>query len=198
MPRYRHTATLLTNGKVLIAGGLGNLVNSTNSVELYDPPSGTFTLIAPMNHPRENASATLLPNGKVLVAGGFSTFSITNTAELYDPVSGTWSFTDLLPVGVSQHPATLLPNGKVLVAGGVTPGGAGSALPNAELYNPATGKWTATASMNADRLRHRLDDPFALGDPSQIVFEIPWRDQKFGALRHERHRFLFCRGFDSL
>ncbi len=68
-PRSWHTATLLTNGKVLIAGGsLG--FNPLATAELYDPDGGIFTATGGMTTPRMAHSATLLPDGRVLIAGG--------------------------------------------------------------------------------------------------------------------------------
>ena len=64
-------------------------------------------------------TATLLPNGKVLVAGGSIAAAALSSAELYDPASGTWTATGSLGTARDSHTATLLPNGKVLVAGGV-------------------------------------------------------------------------------
>src|SRR5438309_4456758 len=92
-------------------------------------------------------TATLLPNGKVLVAGGGDIDGIHPSAELYDPASGTWSATGSLATPRSGHTATLLPNGKVLVAGG----GDGSILASAELYDPASGTWSATGSLATAR-----------------------------------------------
>src|SRR6266550_3634306 len=115
--RDNHTATLLPNGKVLVAGGAGNISNFLNSAELYDPASGSWTATGSLNTARYSHTATLLPNGKVLVAGGFNGSFLTS-AELYDPASGSWTATGSLNTGRDFHTATLLPNGKVLVAGG--------------------------------------------------------------------------------
>ena len=147
--RVAHTATLLPNGKVLVAGGFGTSSYLT-SAELYDPASGSWTATGSLNTARENHTATLLPNGNVLVAGGANNNFLTS-AELYDPASGTWAATSGLNTARDIHTATLLPNGKVLVAGGV---GTSSALTSAELYDPASGSWTATGSLNTARYNH--------------------------------------------
>src|SRR5436190_1009293 len=91
--RYFHTATLLSNGKVLVAGGYGGAFISE---ELYDPASGTWSATGNLTTARSNPTATLLPNGKVLVAGGVGTHGPLSSAELYDVASGTWSVTGSL------------------------------------------------------------------------------------------------------
>jgi N-acetylneuraminic acid mutarotase len=116
--RRDHTATLLPNGKVLVAGGLsGNQFLS--SAELYDSATGTWSPTGSMRSPRRFHTATLLPNGKVLVAGGTDSNGIsTNSAELYDPATQTWTPTGPPATGRFRHTATLLSNGKVLITGG--------------------------------------------------------------------------------
>ena len=125
--RDSHTATLLPNGIVLVAGGFGPV---RASAELYDTVSGTWTPTGSLNTGRAQHTATLLPNGMVLVAGGFdSNVNVSASAELYDPASGTWTATGRLNDGRAFHTATLLQNGMVLVAGGYS----GSALASAEV-----------------------------------------------------------------
>ena len=117
--RENHTATLLADGKVLVAGGFGPGGTPTQA-ELYDPASGTWAATGSLANGREKATATLLPNGKVLVAGGSpDDTNALASAELYDPASGTWAATGSLATGRADHTATLLPNGKVLAAGGL-------------------------------------------------------------------------------
>jgi N-acetylneuraminic acid mutarotase len=148
-----HTATLLLNGMVLVAGGTGTNGYATNSAELYDPTSGTWANTGSLKIARYWHTAALLPNGNVLVAGGYGpNGSPTNSAELYDPASGTWTATGSMSTNRYGHTATLLPNGKVLVAGGriSTP-----VFPSTcELYDPANGTWTNTGSLNIARYRH--------------------------------------------
>jgi len=151
--RRYHTATLLPNGKVLVAGGV-NSGNALVSAELYDPASGTWTATGSLATARYFHTETLLPNGKVLVAGGFdsSGSNALASAELYDPASGTWTATGSLATARGGPTATLLPNGKVLVAGGYDFGSGYFA--SAELYDPASGTWTATGSLVTARQIH--------------------------------------------
>ncbi|CAF4314768.1 unnamed protein product [Rotaria sordida] len=80
--RYGHTASVLTNGKVLVTGGWGSIVDSVNSTELYDPSTGTWTMTGSMNNARSLHTASILTNGNVLVTGGYNVF-ILNSSELY-------------------------------------------------------------------------------------------------------------------
>jgi hypothetical protein len=148
--RQEATATLLANGKVLIAGGYGNS-GYLDSAELYDPATGTWAVTGALSVARQNHTATLLPNGQVLVVGGFGNASYLSSAELYDPVSGTWSLTGSLGTRRQWHTATLLPNGKVLVARGWNNVGA---LSNNEIYDPATGAWSLSGILNPVRYGH--------------------------------------------
>lgn len=145
--RESASATLLPNGKVLIAGGYNSLPLQT--AELYDPATGTFTATGNMVTARVSHTATLLANGKVLVAGGSDGVSTRlSSAELYDPVSGTFTATGSMTATRDQHTATLLSNGKLLIAGGFD---GTNALSTAELYDPATNTFTATGNMRAAR-----------------------------------------------
>jgi hypothetical protein len=146
--RYDHTATLLTNGKVLVAGGgYGPLA----SAELYDPATGNWTFTGSLNEAREFHTATLLPDGKVLVAGGYNPhFVAAASAELYDPATGSWTVTGSLNNERQFHTATLLADGRVLVVGGNWY----EVFASAELYDPATGSWTLTGSLNTARSVH--------------------------------------------
>ena len=152
--REGHTATLLPNGKVLIAGGL-DYDRLLASAELYDPATGTFTATGSITMLREVCTATSLPNGKVLIAGGVNRGGSLASAELYDPATGTFTVSGSMSVARDGHTATLLPNGKVLVAGGYNDNGINNTfLASAELYDPTAGTFTVTGSMSVARDGH--------------------------------------------
>src|SRR5262245_8487882 len=133
--RTVQTATLLPDGKVLVAGGSQNGTVGDAGAEVYDPTSGTWTATGSLATARFFHTATLLPDGKVLVAGGTLCCGLTwDSAELYDLANGAWTPTGDLGVARQGHTATLLPNGQVLVAGGLNDSGW---LASAELYDPA-------------------------------------------------------------
>lgn len=145
--RDDHTATLLPNGKVLVAGGI--LGSGTASAELYDAATGIWTATGSLNQGRYYHTATLLLDGKVLVAGGYAFGGQPIlTTELYDPATGTWSRTGNIHEQRYQHAASLLSDGRVLIAGGFHPD---VLLSSAELYDPATGSWSVTGSLNTAR-----------------------------------------------
>ncbi len=127
--RNQHTATLLSDGRVLIvAGRVASSIGSFFSTELYNPltlPSGLSSSGNPLADSRADHTATLLPSGKVLIAGGFNydanaTAVSTSSLELFDPFSSTWSQVGAMSSPRTDHTATLLPNGRVLIVGGFT------------------------------------------------------------------------------
>lgn len=147
--RGLHTATLLSNGKVLVTGGMSGSY-FLDSCELYDPDSNSWSQAASLNAVRSGHTATLLPSGKVLVAGGYTTTAL-NTAELYNPETDSWSPAGTFTAARSQHTATLLPSGKVLLTGGL---GTSDAVTSAVLYDPASNSWTDVGSLATARYNH--------------------------------------------
>lgn len=144
--RTHQTATLLRDGRVLVAGGQTPSNGVVATAELYDPTTGRWGMTGTMTAPRAGQTATLLPDGQVLVAGGFNdsapSGSVLASAELYDPATQRWRPTAGMSSGRWGQTATLLRDGTVLVAGGFF--GAASpaqALASAALYDPATGQW---------------------------------------------------------
>ncbi|MEA2650198.1 MAG: hypothetical protein QOG61_2633 [Candidatus Binataceae bacterium] len=146
--REAATATLLRNGKVLIAGGSDGSI-SLSCTELYDPTTNTFAKSTPlMNVARDNATATLLRDGKVLIAGGGGVSASLSSAELYDPATNTFApsaSTPVMNIARAAATATVLRNGKVLIAGGY-----GNSSPyfldSTEVYDPATNTFAPSAS----------------------------------------------------
>lgn len=154
--RSGHTATLLKNGKVLIAGGWTGRYNLRRSAELYDPATNSFAATGDLVIERAGNTATLLPDGRVLIAGGVDRQeNALSTAEIYDPATGAFTPTGGMSDPRGAHTATALQDGRVLVVGG----GSGhypsqNVYRSAELYDPATGKFTPAGQMIVPRHKH--------------------------------------------
>ncbi len=148
----------LKSGMVLAAGG-GVSQIPVASAELYNPSTGSWVPTGTMLTARRGASAVLLADGRVLVAGGVAGQHILASAELYNPATGRWSVTGSMRIPRLDNTLTLLPGGNVLATGGTTSAGrAGSGagqtiipVSSAEIYNPATAKWSVTGSMTVAR-----------------------------------------------
>ncbi len=157
--RTYNSATLLSDGRVLVVGGksvgAASSVGAYASAELYDPTTGRFTTMGSMAVRRESHSATRLQDGRVLIAGGHdgtTSFGVAlATAELYDPATGSFSPTGSMIGLRADQTATLLADGRVLLAGGDD---GQSALPSAELYDPGTGTFGPAGRMTAGRISH--------------------------------------------
>jgi Kelch motif protein/galactose oxidase-like protein len=172
--RQGATATVLPNGKVLVAGG-SVFINgdALTSAELYDPSTGTWTLTGSMNVRRSQHTATLLAaNGQVLVAGGGDGYQFyTSTAELYNPSIGTWKLTGSMSVARFGHAATQLPDDDVLAAGGQSTQNlgcppCGNLQSSAELYVPSSGTWVSAGNMTTVR-----EHQYAVLLPDEEVLE---------------------------
>ncbi|MBI5086297.1 MAG: pentapeptide repeat-containing protein [Acidobacteria bacterium] len=145
--RREHTATLMNNGRVLIAGGIDSSGTPSATVEVYDPANGTFHLVENMPNKAFGHTSTLLATGKVLIAGGGN-----SATELFDPVTETLSSGGGMSSTRSYHTATLLGSGKVLLTGGVDNGG--KTLNSTLLYDPATASFASGPNMKSARERH--------------------------------------------
>ena len=158
--RSGHSATLLPNGNVLVAGGFGGDLNAPEnpphaltSIELYDPDAsipGLWSGAGNLESPRIIHTATLLPTGEVLLTGGKHEENYLASAEKIDPTTGVWTATSEMDTERSGHSATLLADGKVLVAGGT---GQLGTLNLAEIYDPISG-WTNANPMHSPRANH--------------------------------------------
>lgn len=147
VPRAYHTATLLQNGRVLVAGG-ANATGTLAHAELFDPTTRTFLPAGNMREARSGHSATLLNDGKVLIAGGYPGGF---TAELYDPATNGFSTVSNMNSGHIHHTATLLADGRVLIAGSYY----SYPMTSAEIYVPSLRRFTNAASMSGGATFHR-------------------------------------------
>ena len=158
--RVGFSATLLQNGKVLVEGGASNTVGALNTAELYDPATGTWAMTGKMKEGRQQHSAVLLSDGRVLVTGGnidrapcadVCVNTITES-ELYDPSTGQWKVVGEMTIARSFFTTDLLPTGKAIAVGGRVHTGPDyfdyHAIAWADLYDPATRKWSATGTMS--------------------------------------------------
>ena len=153
--RSGHTATILQNGQVLLAGGQGTS-GTVSSAEIYDPVANAFTPTSSMTAPRNGHAAALLPSGQVLIAGGNSPNSTTATAELYNPVLGSFTATGSMETPRVGFTATTLQTNpvQVLVVGGVNCNSGCVFTNTAELYNPGAGAFAFTGNINVQRTGH--------------------------------------------
>jgi hypothetical protein len=151
--RAGHTATLLTDGKVLVTGGSsysdGNLITTA---EIYDPVTQTWTPTGNLQTARAGHEAIRLADGRVLVVGGWAphTEYALTSVEIYDPSSGLWSPTGALNFPRADPVPVLLPDGQVLVVDGLqccpyTP------YASVERFDPLTNTWTLVAPMSMAR-----------------------------------------------
>jgi hypothetical protein len=160
--REEHTATILRNGNVLIAGGTDGRGKALASAEVYNPRTNRWTSAGSMATARLDHTATLLPSGNVLVAGGLDAYlpyvasSTLASAEVYDPTTNAWSKAAPMIGSRARQTATLLADGRVLVVGGLNLALQGGLYPgqptDAELYDPTVNRWSATAPMGLYRL----------------------------------------------
>lgn len=155
------TAVVLKDGRALVAGG-GVGAIPINASELFDPASGTWKATGFLNEARRGHAAAMLADGRVLVAGGRDADGEPmSSAEIYDPSTGQWTLTAPMSIGRIGHTMTTLTDGRVLVAGGTSRGPSGASGgqtirpdASAEIFDPKTNAWKATASMRTARFEH--------------------------------------------
>jgi len=147
--RYSHTATLLANGTVLVAGGGCGSDCYLSSAEVFDPATRTWSPVGGLKLPRDRHQTARLPDGRVLVAGGRVTgFGSTSSAEVYDPATRSFTGAAAMATPRQLHTATAGPGGRIVVAGGAP------LTDSAEAYDPAAGAWAPIGPMGSRRQDH--------------------------------------------
>jgi len=173
--RFEHTATALTDGKVLMVGGQGpsdgGRLRALNTVELYDPAVDGFVSTSNLSEARTNHAAVLLSDrSSVLImggAGGDNADISISTAELFDSRAGRWTQVSPLNLHRTGHTATLLNDGRVLVAGGESAQrGQRRSLRTGEVYDPNTQEWRSAGDMDCPRSEQSAA---LLGDGTVLV-----------------------------
>ncbi len=152
------TATLLQNGRVLIAGGQKASYVALSSAEVFDPASLGFIPVGSMNSPRVGHASVLLQNGRVLIAGGQNARNgnILTSAEIFDPVTGKFETTGEMAFPRHKHGAVLLNDGKVIIIGGADQRDGSGRYKSTEIFDPATGRFSAGPEMS--RARFKIPD----------------------------------------
>jgi N-acetylneuraminic acid mutarotase len=148
--RGNATATTLSDGRLLVAGGFAPCCPLA-SAEIYDPALDRWKTVAPMAAARTDHAAVRLATGRVLVLGGSIDGAMTATATIYDPASDKWSAAAPMTTARMHATATLLPNGRVLVTGGQV---GNDALASAEVYDPTSNQWNPVGPMSVGRFVH--------------------------------------------
>src|SRR5436309_10583160 len=145
------TASVLQDGRVLIAGGQ-NSGGASNTLEIFDPNSGNFSNAGTMSSPRQDHAAAVLSDGRVLIVGGSSDgTNALNTTDIYDPQAGSVSPGPVMSTARAKHTATTLLDGTVVVIGGSN----GTAdLASAEFFDPAANNFNAAGSLATARSKH--------------------------------------------
>jgi hypothetical protein len=151
IPRVDHAAVLLHSGKVLIVGGwIGH--GETDSAEIYDPATGKFATLPKMTSKRGNPAAAVLASGDVLITGGAAASGPGGlaSAEIFHAATGVFEPLSRMHSARVEQTMTVLPDGRVLIAGGR----GGTVTASAEIFDPATKKFTVTGDLLAARYKH--------------------------------------------
>lgn len=150
--RHGHQAVLLTDGRVLVTGGLGD---NSRSCELFDPATRIWAVTASMHEGRYSHRACLLANGYVLVSGGIGEGRQLATTEVFDPASEKWYQVANMSLSRQDHISALLPDRTVLVAGG-TSQERGGEVSDCEIFDPQAEGWRDASAMSIVRSRHAV------------------------------------------
>ena len=151
-PRSKHIAVVLQDGRVLVAGGLTTGGSATNSAEIFDPASNSWTSVSlGMGEARSDPTAAVFQDGRVVIAGGQNGATVSSTIEIFDPSAGTFAFAGLMSSPRSQFAMTVLQDGRVLIVGGNN-GTAPAA--STDVFDPAAGAVSAGPSLSVARFGH--------------------------------------------
>jgi N-acetylneuraminic acid mutarotase len=149
VPRFWHTATRLTDGRILLVGGSWATTDYLADVDIFDPVTGQTSRVAPLHTPRHFHTATPLLDGRVLVIGGGTIGQVSAyDAEVYNPVADTWTVVSPQRLHGDLLTATLMKDGRVLVVGGL---GAGE---HVDIFDPTTNTWSEAQPLPHGRLYH--------------------------------------------
>jgi hypothetical protein len=150
-PRSAHSATVLADGRVLVAGGWIGAA-ATNAAEIFDPAANAWTQVAGgMIQARSNHTASLLADGRVLFAGGDNAGTPTASLEIFDPVANSFSSVGVMTSARTSFASAILSDGRVLLIGGSN----GSApLASTEIFDPPTNSVGAGPALSAPRMAH--------------------------------------------
>ena len=169
-PKAGHTAIKLADGRILLIGGVTwrlvlviKVPSFSGIVDVYDPKTNKISRVASLSNGRAAASAFRLANGRVVVAGGAGG-SITGlgtptaSCEIYDPTANRWTATgSLLKAKALAGQVLELPDGRFGLFGGARGNLLNPlAVNECELYDPATGKWSALPPLLTARVAHVL------------------------------------------
>lgn len=174
-PRVAHSATVLANGKVVVAGGTDHTGTVLKSIETYDPTTDSWsTSGVALTTKRQNHTATLLADGRILLAGGDNGAIATDTYQVYSPAGDTIGAELTMVKPRTRHAATILPDNTVLISGGYDGGGAPQV--DCERFTPGPDTTAATGSMASARAEHGLAQvgvtpttAIAVGASSQLL-----------------------------
>ena len=142
--RVRAAAAALPDGRVLVAGGNNGSIR-LSSAEVFNPATSTFTAVNDMGAPRAREAAATLPYGRVLLAGGTDSVPL-QSAEVFNPATNSFTSAGIGTMGTARRApaASLLPDGRILVAGGSNDDGGGeNYLASAEVFDPATNRFSS-------------------------------------------------------
>ncbi len=149
----RQTIAVLVDGRVLIAGGMDDLGDSSNAVTVFDPTTNTFANLPGMPVPWQEAAASVLTDGRVLFTGGVdsSTNRATDEALIFNPATNAFTATGSTAQDRGGGTQTVLGDGRVFVGGGANDleGPFDSPQLSPEIYDPSTASFSMVAWTNA-------------------------------------------------